>query len=312
MSKHLEMAPLSPAERRRALLDFDDLLKSDASEHVWQQFFEDHPTILADSLALQLDGIYAQVRLVAGTPDYVFHRSLGGKTGDYGVIELKRPSDSILGTYSVKHLVPSRKVATARVQAERYLASIQRGEFLNTDDFFIAGNRRHAFIIIGNSEELTKKCRSELHQLQLQELLPAGINLYTYDEVLQLFAATVPPPVKVVFASDVAAKPKMVVADVMVVDRLGLDGGPCATIVRISERYAAEATLGRMDGTKVSTRAFIDLMYFAAAPGTPFRLECVGADAEACVQALIQAEYTHGGHEKTRLFEVIRLESKEV
>ena len=104
MSVHIEITPLSKAKRRRVLLEFDDLLKSPTAEKAWQQFFDTYPNLLADSLSLQLTGICSQVRLLAGTPDYVFHRSLGGTTGDYGVIELKRPNDSILGTYSVKHV----------------------------------------------------------------------------------------------------------------------------------------------------------------------------------------------------------------
>ena len=82
MSKRIEIAALSVAKRRQVLLEFDDLLKSDTRENAWQQFFETYPNILADSLSLQLNGIYSHVRLAAGTPDYVFHRSLGGNTGD--------------------------------------------------------------------------------------------------------------------------------------------------------------------------------------------------------------------------------------
>jgi hypothetical protein len=139
--------------------------------------------------------------LIAGKPDYVFWRG-NNLRGDVGVIELKRSGQPIIGSYSSQIIYPSSHVSIARQQTSQYLESIQRGEFLNKDDFFIAGNRRHAFIIIGNSLEIIKKCQTEVKKHQFKQLLPPGFHLYTYSEVFDLFVASSGPRIQILIAEN--------------------------------------------------------------------------------------------------------------
>jgi phosphotransferase system HPr (HPr) family protein len=200
-SNKLIINPADVKRRRESVERFTALLTQKTVESDWQSFFDANPFILTESLSLKLDGLYRQVPLVSGKPDYVFYRSTGGNvSGDFGVIELKRPDHSILGVYSSRIVAPSKHLRIAQQQASVYLDSIQRGEFLYTDDFFVAGNRRHAFIIIGRTAEITQKCRDEVLRSQFLNLLPPGFNLFTYDELFRLFKSANPPIVHVLIA----------------------------------------------------------------------------------------------------------------
>ena len=203
LSAHkLLISPMDEREGRRALEVFSELLGTDTQERQWQEFFDKYPTVLAESLSVRFTGLFRQVSLISGKPDYVFVRSLSTHvTGDYGVIELKRPDQPIIGQYSTKHIVPSQKVVIAKEEASRHLEAIRRGQFLGTDRFIIAGNRQHAFIIIGRSSEITRKCKTDLLKSQFQQLLPAGFHLYTFDEVFELFASGLEPVVHVLTVS---------------------------------------------------------------------------------------------------------------
>ena len=187
--------------RRQALARFEGYLDTDPPESEWQQLFDANPFLLTDTLPLRCDCICSQVPLVSGRPDYVFWRgdSLGG---DIGVIELKRSGQPILGTYSSRFVYPSKHLSAAVQQTSAYLDNIRTGMLVDVNGMVIAGNRRHAFIIIGQSEELKLKCRTEVLRAQLRTLLPAGFDLYTYTELRDLFAATIQPRLHILVADD--------------------------------------------------------------------------------------------------------------
>jgi hypothetical protein len=203
MSRRSLLPPVAPSGRQRslALTQFGDLLQSDTTERDWQRFFDENPFVLSESLPIHYDALYSQVPLLSGIPDYVFRAESGTPgLGDWGVIELKRPDDALVGVYSSKILTPSRKLVTAHQQTKQYLRAIEQGQFLNPEDFFVAGNRKHAFIIIGLSKEIRKKCHT--HELQdgFRDLVPMGFHVFTYDELCERFAERVGPPLVVLMA----------------------------------------------------------------------------------------------------------------
>lgn len=286
--------PVSIEKRRRALSGFRDLLESQTKECDWQNFFNENPFIFSDTLSIKLDGLYSQVPLVSGVPDYVFVRNTRPNySGDYGVIELKRPSQSILGTYSSKIIVPSTSLRVAQQQASQYLDSIHRGQFLNSDDFFVAGNRKHAFIILGQSSEVTQKCQSELHRLQFQNMLPTGFHLYTYDELLELFAATVPPTIQVLFVAPASIEPQQVTKVFRVTWRGGLHARPSVHMYITASHFISDIFIERGD-RRVNAKSVMQIMMLAAAPNTDIAVTAVGVDARAAVEAigqLIRADF---------------------
>ena len=58
--------------RKRALTNFRDLLDSNTRESDWQCLFDENPFIFSDTLSVKFDGLFSQVPLVSGIPDYVF------------------------------------------------------------------------------------------------------------------------------------------------------------------------------------------------------------------------------------------------
>ncbi len=193
--------PPSKQQRVLARSQFADLLNSETTEHDWQRFFNENPFVFAESLPIHYDALYKHVPLLAGTPDYVFNtKSRTPGVGSWGVIELKRPDDAIIGSYSSKILMPSRKLVAAHQQTKQYLRAIEQGLFCNPHDFFVAGNRKHAFIIIGLSTEIRKKCNSEELRTTFRDFLPMGVHIFTYDEMCETFSERVGCPIVVLVA----------------------------------------------------------------------------------------------------------------
>ena len=200
-SHRLPSGPPNDRQRVQARTEFADLLRSNTAERDWQRFFDTNPFVLSETLPIHYDALYTQVPLLTGVPDYVFHTA--GRvpgTGDFGVIEIKKPNDAIIGTYSSKVLVPSRTLAVAHQQTKQYLRAIGEGHFINPADFFVAGNRRHAFIIIGLSKEIRRKCGNAQLLGLFRDLLPVGFHLYTYDEICDAFTERVGRPFTVLVA----------------------------------------------------------------------------------------------------------------
>ncbi|MBN2208394.1 MAG: DUF4263 domain-containing protein [Candidatus Coatesbacteria bacterium] len=199
--RRLSTPPQSRQKLAIARDHFADLLHSDTTERDWQSFFDANPFVLADTLPVHFDALYKHVPLLTGVPDYVFNTMSGTPgLGDWGVIELKRPDDAIIGTYTSRVLLPSRKLAAAHQQIKQYLYAIEQGQFLQPGDAFAVGNRRHAFIIMGLSSEIRKKCNKDHLREAFCHLLPMGFHLFTYDEVCDVFSARVGRPVVVLVA----------------------------------------------------------------------------------------------------------------
>lgn len=276
------------SEKRQALSKFNDLLNSDTKEKDWQLFFDENPFILTETLPLKFDCLFRQVPLISGIPDYVFYRKTGTSvTGDYGIIELKCPKQSIIGSYSSKIIIPSTHVRTAQQQATLYLESLRRGEFINSEDFFVAGNRRYAFILIGNSEEVTRKCKSEILLHQFRSLLPQGFLLFTYDEVFKSFSSSMPPVVQVLFTSPIETKIRELVCSFIISWRLGIHARPAVRIVNILNRFHSEIKFEK-EGNIINAMSILSLLTLAVVEGDRIVVHIKGYDAEAALTAIAE------------------------
>ncbi len=199
--RRLSTAPPSRHQLAVARDHFADLLHSDTTERDWQLFFDDNPFVPSDTLPVHYDALYKHVPLLTGIPDYVFNTvSSTPGLGDWGIIELKRPDDAIIGNYTSRVLLPSRKLVAAHQQTKQYLYAIEQGHFLNPGDSFAVGNRRHAFIIIGLSREIRKKCNKDHLRAAFRHLLPMGFYVFTYDEICDTFSSRVGRPIVVLVA----------------------------------------------------------------------------------------------------------------
>lgn len=284
--RELILRPPSLSERRRALKIFAEMLNEKPKEIEWQQFFDDNPFVLTETLPLKFDAIFSQVPLLAGTPDYLFYRKTSsGITGDFGVVELKRPDQSIVGTYSSKIITPSRHVRAAQQQVTQYLESVSAGRFINSEDFFIAGNRRHAFIIIGTASEVTLKCHDEVLRGQFKNLMPAGFHLYTYDEIFALFRASVVPNLQVLFASPYSTTIERVAGEFEAKRDLGARAS--AQVVHTAGLFHSKIDIYREGHTeKANAKEFIDVILLHIQRGEKFVVEAEGHDSAAALSAI--------------------------
>jgi phosphotransferase system HPr (HPr) family protein len=207
--------------------------------------------------------------------------------GDYGVIELKRPTDSIIGTYSSKFIVESKALRVALKEASSHLEAIRLGHFLNRDDFFVAGNRRYAFIIIGASKEIAKKCQEEFLRQQFRALLPPGFQLYTYDEILSLFSGTFPPILQVLFVSHADAENSEITRQFRVLWKPGIHARPASMIASAALRFASEISLS-CGGEKVNAKSIMGLMMLAVVAGSEVVVTAKGRDAKTAIATLDQ------------------------
>ena len=135
--------------------------------------------MLTESLPLRLTGVYPQVILESGIPDYVFCEpgDLDPLLGFHGIIEIKRPVHNILRVYSTHHLLPSNHLITAQKQTERYLQDLAKGKVLDKRFSFSFGGTGYVFIIIGDSRDVVRKCQGDILQSQFRTILPTGFQI---------------------------------------------------------------------------------------------------------------------------------------
>jgi len=284
--KRLIVDPPSAAKRRKRLRRFQHLLTSKTTKKDWEEFFDTYPYVLSETLGMKFDGLFRHTRKMSGVPDYVFYRNSGPTlTGDYGVIELKHPDQPVPGTYATKQITPSKKLVPAQFQASRYLEDIRRGGFLNSDNFLVAGNRQYAFIIIGTSPEITKKCQTEILQNQFRQLLPPGFFLYPYDELLNILHTQTPPIIQVLFASSFEEKKRILRRTFTVFNRQGMHARPASLLVQLCNKFQSSIRI-RKRKKVVDGKSIMGLLTLAAPYGS--RLECIiqGPDAEALMESL--------------------------
>ncbi|MEW8645691.1 MAG: hypothetical protein AB2563_06305 [Candidatus Thiodiazotropha endolucinida] len=87
VSKINNIEKVSFKRRQEALNNFGDLLNSDTKESDWQRLFDDNPFIFSETLSVKFDGLFNQVPLASGIPDYVFVRNNGFESSS-GIVRL--------------------------------------------------------------------------------------------------------------------------------------------------------------------------------------------------------------------------------
>lgn len=193
------ITPIVPPDdktRRVALERFSDLLQTrKVKESEWQALFETFPFILSESLPVRFSGICSQLAIESGRPDFVFvgDPDQTGLEGYSGVIELKRPTDNIIRVYTDRHLTTSGKATQAISQVQHYLEDLSRLQPCGVQRALTLGHSQYAFILIGTTAEIMRKCDSEVKQLQYRKLAPPGISIIPYDELFCIFQKTAAP-----------------------------------------------------------------------------------------------------------------------
>jgi len=197
--------PPTPLELRDARGRFDDLLKMPRTQEAdWQTFFAECPYVLSESLPVRLHSgdIEARGRPGKSEADFLFYPRDPERTPyTHGVIELKRPDTKILTQTRANILQLSRDAQTAVSQASVYLQDLSELVITHRYRMLALGNERHAFIILGLSEEIATKVTSDLMGTY-DDLLPdPRLRLIPYDTLFEMFTNAVPPRIHVLVSA---------------------------------------------------------------------------------------------------------------
>ncbi|RMH13675.1 MAG: HPr family phosphocarrier protein [Planctomycetota bacterium] len=76
-------------------------------------------------------------------------------------------------------------------------------------------------------------------------------------------------------------------AKVIITNKLGLHARPATEFVDIAAGFESEVTVSKGDES-VSGKSIMEMMMLAATKGTELEIVAEGADAEACVRALVK------------------------
>ena len=76
-----------------------------------------------------------------------------------------------------------------------------------------------------------------------------------------------------------------VTRDTTIINKLGLHARAAAHLVRVTNQYACQISIEK-NGVRVDAKSILGMMTLAAGPGTPIRIHCEGADAEAAADAV--------------------------
>ena len=85
------------------------------------------------------------------------------------------------------------KATQAISQVQHYLEELSRLQPCGVQRALTLGHSQYAFILIGTTAEIMRKCDSEVKQLQCRKLAPPGISIIPYDELFRTFQKTAAP-----------------------------------------------------------------------------------------------------------------------
>jgi guanylate kinase len=188
---------ISIKRRTNALAHFDSLLKKTTSnskpkESEWQNLFETYPFIFTETIPVRFDMLIPEYKFGSGRADFLFHqRSDMPLFSTTGLIEIKRPDNPIIDIYG-SHLNLSRSTSRAITQLKDYIRDLESGVLLDSEASISVGNSRIAFVIVGLSEEISRKCYTETRQLQFQRLLPPGFQILPFDLLFKNLSKSIP------------------------------------------------------------------------------------------------------------------------
>lgn len=272
---------------REAIEQFDRLLRAQSTEIGFQKLFEKFPYILTETLPIRYDALYSQLRLKSGRPDFVFVRNgQTSTTGDYGVIELKRPSDSIICRYAAQ-IKPSGKLVSATTQVKSYLDDLEHGQFLSKKDFFVVGNRQHAFIIIGDSSQLVEQCKNEIQRNKLHQLLPENFHLFTYDEIFSRFSLENPPTLRMLRLNKPSRSTRQASQTLVMKWYMGMHARPTCMLVQLFWLFRGNAYVEK-DNQRVNGRSILTLLPLGIQCGEKYTVTVTGPE---CKEVLRMVSY---------------------
>ena len=186
---------------RKQLVDardiYESLLRRKTKESEWQRFFATHPYVLSTSIPLILrpEYIVPMGRPGKPDPDFVFYPQEEERIPYYGVIELKRPDSEIVTITRSNIAILTRDAQTAVEQSKVYVKELGV-QLLNANRTSLClGNQAFIFVIMGLHEEISQKLGEKLFREQIENMLPANLQLLPYDTLFNQFEARIPPEV---------------------------------------------------------------------------------------------------------------------
>lgn len=187
--------PPSLRQLREAREELSDLILHRRNEAEFQSLFSRCPYVLSEALPLRLSP--TEIRPLArpgrSEPDFIIVPKSGRGLESVGVIELKRPSTSLLTTPRKGIALLSRDVATAVAQGRHYCRQLRAELALSLSQTLVISNSDYVFVIAGLTDEVTRKLNSLALYDDLRAQLPGGCQVIPYDELLRRFDDTLPP-----------------------------------------------------------------------------------------------------------------------
>jgi hypothetical protein len=182
-------------ELRSAREQFADLIASRAAEAEFQALFTRCPYVLSEALPLRLRpfDIRPLARPGQSDPDFIFFSRSRGQLDSFGVIEIKRPSTTLLTTPRMEVALLSRDAATAVAQGQRYCQKLGAELTARLTSNVIIGANDYIFVIAGLTDELTRKLGTAALLEAVKSQIPSRCQIIPYDELLRRFESTVPP-----------------------------------------------------------------------------------------------------------------------
>jgi len=189
------VGPPSLRQLRDAREELSHLIAHRRNEAEFQRLFSRCPYVLSEALPLRLSP--TEIRPLArpgkSDPDFIIVPRSGRGLDSVGVIELKRPSTSLLTTPRKGIALLSRDVATAVAQGRQYCRQLRAELALSLNRTLVISNSDYVFIIAGLSDEITRKLDSFALYDELRAQLPGGCQIIPYDELLRRFEDALPP-----------------------------------------------------------------------------------------------------------------------
>ncbi len=168
------------AKRINSIHEFEEMLKNDNTEHVWQKWFVENSWILGSEFVRIIDERNIDVNNIS---DFLME----AYDGFLDIVEIKRP-EGYLSFWSSsldhKNYIPSQDLIKAITQASKYIYEVER-EANSVKFFKRVGNiktvKPRCILIFGRSENWNDE------QIEAYRILNSGyhnLTIMTYDHVL--------------------------------------------------------------------------------------------------------------------------------
>ena len=165
------------ANRRKALLEFEENLKNDVKEEIWQKWFERNNWVLGTDFVSLSDDRRIDVNNIA---DFIVENF----DGFVDLVEIKRVGESIKFFEAKKdhsNLIPYSLLVKAITQLANYLATLEKKANENDTTNRIGKILKpRGILIYGRSKDWKEK---EYEAFRLLNASLTNITIYTYDMV---------------------------------------------------------------------------------------------------------------------------------